>query len=188
MVSIFRYDRWCGNFYVLILLQFVLLMSEALLLFSPWSSPVQGSARAAKVQWHWMLQACALLCAYTGLAVITVNKVQAGKQHYTSWHGTAGILVCASIAVQVAGGISLMWPDILPFKLRLVTHKRLHAVCGVANYCGAVCALMLGLYTTWFVASAANGAVWMVCSCSLVLLAATLPVQVARNHFSQIWR
>ena len=162
-------------------------MSEALLLFSLWSSPVQGSVRAVKVQWHWVLQACALLCAYTGLAVITVGKVQAGKQHYTTWHGMVGISVCGSIAVQAAGGIAVMWPNILPFKLRPVTLKRLHAMCGMANYCGALLALLLGLYSTWFVASAANSLVWMVCMCCLGLLAAALPLQVVYNNFSYMF-
>lgn len=160
-------------------------MSEAVLLFSVWSSPVQGSSssRADKVQWHWVLQACSLLCAYTGLAVITANKVQAGKQHYTSWHGVVGISVCGGIALQAAGGIAVMWPNVLPFKVRPVTLKRLHAVCGIVNYCGALLALLLGLYSTWFVASSANALVWMACLCSLVLLAVAIPLQVIYNHF-----
>lgn len=164
-------------------MQFVLLMSEAVLLFSSWSSPLQSSVRPTKVQWHWMLQACTLLCAYTGLAVITVNKMKAGKQHYTSWHGIIGISVTGSIAVQAAGGIAVMWPNILPFKLRLVTMKKLHAICGVINYIGALLALILGLYSTWFVASAANSLVWMTCLFSLIMLALTIPLQVIINHF-----
>lgn len=135
------------------------------------------------MQWHWMLQACALLCLYTGLAVITVNKVQRGKQHYTTWHGMMGISVCGAIALQAAGGIAVMWPNTLPFQLRLVTLKRLHAVFGVANYWGAMLTLLLGLYSTWFMASAANSLVWMTCLCSLVVLGLALPLQVIYNHF-----
>ena len=150
-------------------------MSEAVLLFSQWSSPVQGSPRANKVQWHWVLQACSLLCAYTGLAVITVNKVQAGKQHYTTWHGMVGITVCGSLAVQAAGGIAIMWPGVLPLKVRPVVLKKIHAAYGVTNYCGALLALLLGLYSTWFVASAAGSVVWNVCIFSLLFLAISLP-------------
>ena len=164
------------------IVQFGLLMSEAVLLFSRWSSPVQGLPRTTKVQWHWVLQACALLCAYTGLAVITVNKMQAGKQHYATWHGMVGISVSGSMAVQTAGGIAVMWPGILPFNVRLVTLKRLHAVCGAINYTGAVLTLMLGLCSTWFLASASH-LVWMTCVCSLALLMIAIPLQVANNHF-----
>jgi cytochrome b-561 domain-containing protein 2 len=160
---------------------FVLLMSEAILLFAVWSSPVHGYSRASKIQWHWVLQACSLLCAYTGLAVITANKVQAGKQHYTTWHGMAGITVCGSISAQAAGGIAIMWPGVLPFKVRPVVLKRIHAAFGVANYCGALLVLLLGLYSTWFVASAANSVVWNTCAISLLLLALALPIQVAYN-------
>ena len=145
---------------------------------------MKGSPRASKVQWHWVLQACSLLSAYTGLAVITARKVQAGKQHYTTWHGVMGISVCGSIALQAAGGIAVMWPGALPFKARPVVLKRLHAVCGVANYCGALLTLFLGLYSTWFAATAASNVVWTLCSASLLLLAFTLPLQVAYNYFS----
>ena len=158
-------------------------MSEALLLFSSYSSPAHGSPRSGKVRWHWLLQACALASAYTGLAVISTNKMLNSKQHYTTWHGTMGISVCAVVAIQAAGGISLMWPDILPFQLRRVTHKRLHAVCGAAVYCGALCTMGLGLYSAWFVASVANTAVWGACMGSLAVLAVTTVVQVTGNHF-----
>ena len=90
-----------------------------------------------------------------------------------------------TIAVQAAGGIAVMWPNLLPFKIRPVTLKRLHAVCGVINFCGAIFALILGLYSTWFVAST-NGLVWMVSLGSLVLLALALPLQVIHNHFYRI--
>lgn len=161
----------------------MLLASEAIILFSVWSSPVQHSSRSDRIQWHWMLQACSLLCMYTGLAVITVNKAQGGKQHYTTWHGAMGISVSGSIALQAAGGIAIMWPNILPFELRPVTLKRLHAVLGVANYSGAMLTLALGLYSTWFVATAANSLVWMACLFSLVVLGLALPLQVIYNHF-----
>lgn len=157
-------------------------MSEAVLLFSTWSSPVHSYSRVSKIQWHWVLQACSLLCAYTGLAVITASKVQAEKQHYTTWHGLVGITVCGSIAVQAAGGIAIMWPGVLPFNVRLVVLKRIHAAYGVANYCGALLALLLGLYSTWFLASAINGMVWTVCAFSLLLLVLALPIQVAYNY------
>ena len=152
-------------------------------MFSAWSSPIPGSVRASKVQWHWVLQACCLFCAYTALAVITTNKVQAGKQHYTTWHGMAGITVCGSIALQIAGGVAVMWPALLPFKFRLVVLKRLHAVCGVVNYCGALLALFLGLYSTWFTATAAPF-VWTMCLASLLLLALVLPLQVVYNSIT----
>lgn len=162
--------------------QIILLMSEAVLLFSVWSSPVQSLNRASKVQWHWVLQASCLACAFTGLAVITANKVQAGKQHYTTWHGLVGITVIGSMVIQATGGIVIIWPELLPLKVRRVTLKRLHATYGVMNYCGAVLALFLGLYSTWFLSSVANTVIWTLCAASLAFLVITLPLQVAYNY------
>ena len=72
------------------ILQFMVFMLEAVLLFSPISSVLRGAGYTTKRQWHWMLQACAVAAALTGFAVITTNKYMAEKQHYTSWHGLLG--------------------------------------------------------------------------------------------------
>jgi len=116
--------------------QFVLLMSEAILMYSPMSSLAISSDRADKTRWHWVLQACAVASAYTGLAIITCNKYLNGYPHYTSWHGSIGIFQCGMIALQVSGGILEQFPDILPFKVRLVLLKRMHAFFGMLTFFG----------------------------------------------------
>ena len=162
-------------------------MTEAILLFSPWSSPAHSTARSTKVQWHWLLQASALLCAYTGLAVITANKVLGSTPHYTTWHGTMGILLCAVLAIQASGGIVTMWPEILPFKVRLVTLKRLHAVSGMCSYLGGLATLTLGLYSAWFVANVGSWA-WLSCLSCLVVLAGAVGLQITRNSLLPLWK
>ena len=156
-------------------------------MFSPWSSPIFTSVRPDKVRWHWVLQACVAVATYTGLAVITCNKVLNGSPHYTSWHGTLGVTMCGIIAIQISGGIVEMYPDILPFKLRLVTLKRLHAFFGMLTYFGGLTTVALGLYSAWFVANV-NDIVWKACFCCPVVLGACVLIQVARNHFSWLWR
>lgn len=170
-----------------ILLQFMLLMSEGILMFSPWSSLAFNGKWADKTLWHWVLQACAVTAAYTGLAIITCNKYLNGSPHYTSWHGSIGIFQCGVIAIQISGGILEQFPDILPFKVRLVYLKRLHAFFGVLTYFGGLTTLVLGLYSSWFVANV-DGLLWKACCGCPVVLAVVVLIQVARSRFSWIWR
>ena len=81
-----------------------------------------------------------------------------------------------------------MWPEILPFKLRLVTLKRLHAVSGMCSYLGALSALVLSLYSNWFVANVQNTYMWLACLGCLVLLGLAVVVQVVRNHLLLLLR
>ena len=159
-------------------------MTEAIYLFSPWSSPmVRGGDRASKVQWHWVLQASAVVSMFTGFAIITANKMINGTRHYASWHGLSGLVLCGIVAMQVSGGILEQYPDILPFKVRLVILKRLHAFFGMVTYFGGLSVLTLGLYSSWFVANVDQRVVWKVCFVCPVLLGLTVLVQVVRNHF-----
>lgn len=158
-------------------------------MFSPWSSPVASSGgRPSRVRWHWVLQACAAGSAYTGLAVITVNKYLNGYPHYTSWHGTAGVLLCGVVALQIAGGIAVQDPDLLPFKLRPVLLKRLHAVSGTATYLGGLTTVFLALHSSWFVANVPGSTVWAASVAVLAVQAAYVLVQIARNHVAPMFK
>ena len=158
-------------------------MTEALYMFSPWSSPMgRGSDRSTKVQWHWVLNGSALVSMLTGFSIITANKMVNGSPHYTSWHGYAGLILCSVVMMQISGGIVELYPDILPFKVRLVVLKRLHALSGMLTYFGGLSVLTLGLYSSWFVANV-DHLVWKMCFVCPILLGLTVFAQVVRNHF-----
>ena len=106
-----------------------------------------------------------------------------GTRHYASWHGLSGLILCGVVALQISGGIVEQYPDILPFKVRLVILKRLHAFFGMVTYFGSLSVLTLGLYSSWFVANVDQFIVWKVCFASPMLLGLTVLVQVVRNHF-----
>ena len=151
-------------------------------MFSPWSSPMVAASRSSKVQWHWILHACAVVAVYTGLAVITTNKYLNGSNHYTTWHGTIGILFCGVLALQVTGGIIEQDPELLPFKIRLVVLKRMHAIAGMVTYFGGLTILLLALYSRWFVANVPSVAVWAASVAVLAIQAVYVLVQIVRNH------
>lgn len=165
--------------------QYGVLMTEAILLFSPWSSPILGfGERPRKVQWHWVLQACAVACSFTGVTIITANKMINGYKHYTSYHSVLGIMLSSIIFLQTTGGVIVNFPDILPFKVRLVTLKRLHAANGILTYGGGLTTLSLGLFSSWFVANA-DPYLWRVCISCPVILGIAVLLQLIRNY---VWR
>ena len=165
--------------------QYAVLMSEAILLFSPWSSPiVHIGGHSLKVYWHWILQGCAVACSLTGVVIITANKIINGYKHYSSFHGTFGIILSSLIFIQTSGGILTRFPDILPFKIRLAYLKKMHALFGFLIYFGGLTTLSLGLFSSWFVANA-DPYLWRVCVACPSLLGAAAVVQMLRNY---VWR
>ena len=162
--------------------KFMLLMAEAVLVFSPWFSPLLNSPRNDKTRWHWVMQICAMCCAYTGLAIITYNKYLHNSVHYASWHGLTGIIVCCLLAVQASGGILTMYPDILPIKMKRVFIKFMHASSATfVTFSGAMAAIFLGLYSTWFSANVHNLVVWSLCLACPILVGLTILLQFVRN-------
>ena len=77
-----------------------------------------------------------------------------------------------------------MYPEILPFKIRLVTLKRMHALFGTVIFCGGIGVVVLGMYSSWFVANVKEG-VWQFCAVSLVVTELYVLIQVLRNY---AWR
>lgn len=158
-------------------------MPEGLLLFSPWSSPLIAT-HSVKVRWHWMLQAGMAVSALTGFIIITANKMLNGSPHYTSWHGTFGLYVMATLTFQLSGGVLHMYPEVLPFKIRLVTMKRMHALFGTVIFTGGMGVVSLGLYSSWFAANA-DERQWLFCAICLIMTELYILMQVLRNY---AWR
>ncbi len=172
---------------LLVHMQFILLMTEAILVFSPWSSPVLQAERSTKFLWHWILQACSAVTTYTGLAIITCNKYLNGSPHYTTWHGVAGIFMCGMMAIAISGGIVQAYPEILPFKIRLATLRRIHALSEMLIYFGGLTTVTLGLYSAWFVVNVPELA-WKACACAPIVLGCAIFVQVIRNRFLVLFK
>jgi cytochrome b-561 domain-containing protein 2 len=141
-------------------------------------------ARSTKVRWHWVLQGCAVLTSFTGFITITANKIIKGSNHYTTYHGLLGLFLTGLVFIQTSGGIAVMYPGILPFKVRLVTLKRMHAFFGTLTYFGGLVILVLGVYSSWFSANA-DPIMWKVCLVCPILLGCAVLLQMFRNY---IWR
>lgn len=158
-------------------------MSEAIYLFSRWSSPTPKSARSVKTYWHWVLQLICTIVAFTGLATIVANKMMAQKQHFTTWHGTIGIVACISLVVQLSGGVLHLYPDVMKkyIPLRLVTMKRLHAFFGTVTYGLGMSAVLLATRSTWFLNNIYDELVMMGCAACPIILFSVQLFQFVRN-------
>lgn len=157
-----------------------LLMTEALLAFSPEASPLRGLSRKAKARAHWVLQALAVLCAALGLGLVAYNKHLHGTGHLRTWHGRIGLLTVLYFAVQSLGGLPLLYPKLAgswpPGKLRLY-----HATAGLVGYLLGCASLTLGMCSLWFT-TAARGAAWY-----LAVLCPVLTSLVVMNQVSNAY-
>ncbi|NXC46367.1 C56D2 protein, partial [Penelope pileata] len=154
-----------------------LLMTEALLVFSPEASPLRGRSRQAQARAHAALQALAVLCAALGLALVAYHKHLHGAAHLRTWHGRAGLLAVLYAAGQALGGLRLLLlrPG-APGRLRLY-----HATAGLVGYLLGCASLVLGMCSLWFTA-AARGAAWYLAVLCPVLSSLVVMSQVSRAY------
>ncbi|KAL2091280.1 hypothetical protein ACEWY4_013543 [Coilia grayii] len=142
----------------LMTLAFSFLMTEAVLLFSPHSSPVRKLPHKTKGRLHWMLQCMCVTCAGLGLGAICYNKYLNDKPHFTSWHGLVGLITVIVVGVQSLAGLPLIYIK-LAKGWSLAKLKRYHAVTGLLTYLLGSGSLLLGLWSAWFT-GLVNGLAW----------------------------
>uniref|UniRef100_A0A8C4J9C8 ascorbate ferrireductase (transmembrane) n=1 Tax=Dromaius novaehollandiae TaxID=8790 RepID=A0A8C4J9C8_DRONO len=161
-------------------LAFSFLLTEALLVFSPESSPLRAFSRKVKVRVHWALQLLALLCALLGLGIISYNKHLNGKAHFVTWHGLTGLLAVLYAGMQCAGGVLLLYPKLVK-NWTLAKLKLYHATSGLVGYLLGCASLMLGMCSLWFTTSV-TGVSWY-----LLMLCPILTSLVIMNQVSNAY-
>ncbi|XP_064374728.1 transmembrane reductase CYB561D2 [Dromaius novaehollandiae] len=165
---------------LLMALAFSFLLTEALLVFSPESSPLRAFSRKVKVRVHWALQLLALLCALLGLGIISYNKHLNGKAHFVTWHGLTGLLAVLYAGMQCAGGVLLLYPKLVK-NWTLAKLKLYHATSGLVGYLLGCASLMLGMCSLWFTTSV-TGVSWY-----LLMLCPILTSLVIMNQVSNAY-
>ncbi|KAL8212304.1 UNVERIFIED_CONTAM: hypothetical protein K2H54_042523 [Gekko kuhli] len=161
-------------------LAFSLLMTEALLAFSPESSLLRPFSRKAKIRFHWALQLLALLCAVLGLAFISYNKYINGKAHFATWHSLTGLLTVLYASIQCVGGLALLYPKLIK-NWTLAKLKLYHATSGLIGYLLGCASLMLGMCSLWFTTSV-TGVSWYLSMLSPVLTSLVIMSQVSNAY------
>lgn len=129
---------------------FILLLLQAIVIFSPESSLAPTSPRNEKLQLHWILHAFGLVSAIGGFASVYLNKEIHGRTHFTTWHGTVGLAALCGAAIAVLGGISAKYSHNISKWIRPVNVKMYHATGGMMVFLLAMVAVSLSTYSNWF--------------------------------------
>uniref|UniRef100_A0A4W3JHQ5 ascorbate ferrireductase (transmembrane) n=1 Tax=Callorhinchus milii TaxID=7868 RepID=A0A4W3JHQ5_CALMI len=160
--------------------QFCFCVTEAILIFSPDSSPFFLCSFKAKVRIHWILQVLATLASSTGLVFIFASKNVSELPHLTSWHSLLGVGTMVAVCGQMACGILLLFPQLI--NTYSVTRLRLyHATCGLVAYLMATATVISGMCSNWFQAQI-GGVLWYLCV-MLPLVPALVVMHQINNAF-----
>jgi len=104
-----------------------------------------------------------MVCATIGFIVIVANKIQNGKEHFKSWHGTLGLVTFIYCVVQACCGVFLLYPQAAKkYNWKLIQLKVYHATFGMLGFSLACFTVVLSLYSNFAVANIADLA-WFLC-------------------------
>lgn len=127
-------------------------MFEAILVFSPHSSLFSSYDRRYKIKIHWILNIAANVCIFLGFAAIYLNKNLNKKPHFTSWHGTLGLVSVILVLIQSFFALSLIYYNVSwlnPLRSTLAIRKKLHAVSGCMAFIIGYTSLVTSLYSNF---------------------------------------
>uniref|UniRef100_A0A0B7AGH3 ascorbate ferrireductase (transmembrane) n=2 Tax=Arion vulgaris TaxID=1028688 RepID=A0A0B7AGH3_9EUPU len=153
-----------------------LLMVEGIVIFSKSSSLFPNMSRPTKASIHYLLMGGGVSCMIAGLVAIYLNKEQAGKPHFKSWHGLLGVITVGYACAQSSGGALAKYHKYVGpiIKIRLADLKLYHATSGLLAYLLVTVTLLLSLQTSWALTSI-HWALWYasfasVCASAMVVM------------------
>lgn len=162
-------------------------MTEAILFFSTESSLVPKVQRPTKVNYHVATMIASIACGIAGFSVIYVNKNLSGKDHFTSWHGTFGLIVICYMFVQALGGIITRYPKLMGGKIKPANLKLYHATSGLFLFSMVCATLFLALFSNWFVQNSSDFT-WYVCHMIIALLVLMVMNQITTEYVPKAFK
>lgn len=169
----------------LMTIAFCLLMSQAIVIFSPESSLLQNSSRADKIQLHWILNVFSILAAAGGFGSIYLNKEIAGKKHFTTWHGQFGLATCVGVILAALGGVAAKYSGTLRNYVRPINIKLYHATGALVVFSLAMTTMCLACYSNWF-RKRVDGYLWRCVFWSPVILVVCVARQVTQSYLPRV--
>lgn len=132
------------------LLQFMMLMAEAILTLSPSNYLTRRLSRGNRIIVHWVLQALATVSIYAGFLVIVINKNMHNKSHFYTTHAIVGLVAVIGCGITSLDGVITLFGMNFKDWVSPVKTKLIHIVFGMITFLLGMIALALGLYTHWF--------------------------------------
>lgn len=158
-------------------------MTEAILLFSPHSSPAGKLKHQVRSRLHWILQCSCVCCALLGLGSIFYNKHLNAKAHFSTWHGLVGMVTVCVVVLQSVAALPLIYHK-LAKGWSLAKLKRYHAAAGLVTYLLGSASLLLGACSAWFTSSVGGNAWYLAALCPAVS-ALTIMSQVTNAYMAK---
>ncbi|KAK3512368.1 hypothetical protein QTP70_007365 [Hemibagrus guttatus] len=162
---------------------FSFFMTEAILLFSPHSSPLGKLKHQVKSRLHWILQCSCVSCTLVGLGAIFWNKHVHGKPHFSTWHALLGLVTVCVVVLQSVAALPLIYHK-LAKGWSLAKLKRYHAAVGLVTYLLGSASLLLGVSSAWFTSSIGGNA-WYITALCPALSALTIMNQVTNAYMAK---
>lgn len=162
-----------------------LLMYEAITVFSPSSSLIVSWQRSTKANIHGYMMAASMCAAIGGFLVIFYNKQLNNKDHFTTWHGTMGLITLLWACAQSVGGLLLKYNGLIrSWNIRLVDMKLYHATSGLCAFTLVSVTIVLALFSDWFT-GVATGTTWWGIFALLGCLSLTVMQQITTAYLPQ---
>lgn len=130
-------------------LQFLFLMTEAILSFSTDNFLTKNLTHSDRLSLHWKLQSVAAACIFAGFLCIFCNKIHHDREHFASWHGSFGLWTLLLGAGTIGGGIIAKYGYHYRHIIAPVILKSMHAAFGIGVYILAIFTISLGMYSDW---------------------------------------
>lgn len=166
---------------------FMLLLLQAIVLFSPESSLFPTTPKPDKVQLHWILHAFGTFSACFGFATVFLNKEVNNRKHFVSWHAKFGLATVLGVLAAIIGGVCARYSTSTFMRkwIRPINTKLYHATAGMLVFMCAMATVALACYSNWF-KNRVEGWVWRVCFWSPLVLALCVARQVTQSYLPRV--
>ena len=165
---------------------FILLLLQAIVIFSPESSLFPTTPRPDRIQLHWILHAFGLASAVFGFGVVYLNKEVNNRKHFVSWHAKFGLATSIGVLMVALGGLLANYAMSWKKYIRPVNLKMYHATGGMIIFILAMTTISLASYSNWFRNRVSNewlqrGALWIP-----IVLAVCVARQVTQSYLPKV--
>ncbi|TRY62968.1 hypothetical protein TCAL_06858 [Tigriopus californicus] len=164
---------------------FILLLLQAIVVFSPESSLFPTTPRPEKVQLHWILHAFGTASAVFGFAAVYLNKEMNNRKHFTTWHGKFGLATVVGVFCAVVGGLVAKYALNFRKYVKPINIKMYHATAGMIVFCLAMATVFLAGYSNWY-KNRVSGWLWRITIWMPVVLATCVARQVTQSYLPRV--
>lgn len=165
---------------------FILLLLQAIVIFSPESSLTPSTPRPDKVQLHWILHCFGIVSALFGFGTVYLNKELNNRKHFTTWHGKVGLATLVGSLLTMLGGIMANYSVNLKKYIRPLNMKLYHATAGLLIFTLAMVACVLATYSNYFTKRVKIAWLSRIIMWAPIVLAVCIARQVTQSYVPRV--